>query len=347
MNRQSLCVAVRASMLFAVVAVGSSVGYSGERPTTAAQIIDVKKIWSEAPHSAFTDLIRWQDRWYCAFREGDNHVGSRGNLRIITSTDGEMWQSAATLEDPEYDLRDANLSIMPDGKLMAVGGAQVAQGTGRKTGTFASYSENGTDWTTPALILPLGRWMWGVTWHDGTAWGVRYGAPDRKGINSLMASHNGRNFRAVVDEMFVEGDYPTEARIRFGQNNHAYCLQRCDGQPNLAYIGTAKPPYHKWKWKCLERYVGGPNLLQLPSGKWIAAGRLLDRKGPRTALLALDVEKGEVTPVLDLPSGGDCSYPGLVWHGDRLWMSYYSSHEDRASIYLAQIEIASEPVAQQ
>ena len=42
-------------------------------------------------------------------------------------------------------------------------------------------------------------------------------------------------------------------------------------------------------------------------------------------------------PVLILPSSGDCSYPGLVWHDDRLWMSYYSSHEGKANIYLAVI----------
>jgi len=42
--------------------------------------------------------------------------------------------------------------------------------------------------------------------------------------------------------------------------------------------------------------------------------------------------------LLRLPSGGDTSYPGLVWHGGLLWVSYYSSHEGRASIYLARCE---------
>jgi len=36
-----------------------------------------------------------------------------------------------------------------------------------------------------------------------------------------------------------------------------------------------------------------------------------------------------------LPSGGDTSYPGLLWHEERLWVSYYSSHEGKTSIYLA------------
>ena len=40
---------------------------------------------------------------------------------------------------------------------------------------------------------------------------------------------------------------------------------------------------------------------------------------------------------LALPSGGDTSYPGLVWHDNLLWMTYYASHEGKANIYLARI----------
>jgi hypothetical protein len=42
---------------------------------------------------------------------------------------------------------------------------------------------------------------------------------------------------------------------------------------------------------------------------------------------------------LQLPSGGDTSYPGLVWHDDFLWVSYYSSHEGKAKIYLAKLRL--------
>ena len=49
--------------------------------------------------------------------------------------------------------------------------------------------------------------------------------------------------------------------------------------------------------------------------------------------------KDSYEPVLRLPSGGDCSYPGMVEHDGLLWMSYYSSHEGKTSIYLARIEV--------
>ena len=50
---------------------------------------------------------------------------------------------------------------------------------------------------------------------------------------------------------------------------------------------------------------------------------------------------GDYEPVLTFPSGGDTSYPGLVWHDGLLWMSYYSSHEGKTSIYLAKIKRAA------
>ena len=64
---------------------------------TKAEILEVRKIWDEGRHNAFTDLVRWKDRWWCTFREGEDHVGGEGAIRILTSTDGSKWESAARL----------------------------------------------------------------------------------------------------------------------------------------------------------------------------------------------------------------------------------------------------------
>ncbi len=55
------------------------------------------KMWDQAPHNAFTDLVRFNDRWFCVFREGQGHVSPDGALRVITSVDGEKWESAALI----------------------------------------------------------------------------------------------------------------------------------------------------------------------------------------------------------------------------------------------------------
>ncbi|MDP6040448.1 MAG: hypothetical protein QGG64_17995 [Candidatus Latescibacteria bacterium] len=46
-------------------------------------------------------------------------------------------------------------------------------------------------------------------------------------------------------------------------------------------------------------------------------------------------------PVFNLPSGGDNSYAGMVWHDDLLWMSYYSSHQGKTSIYLTKLKLTT------
>jgi hypothetical protein len=107
----------------------------------------------------------------------------------------------------------------------------------------------------------------------------------------------------------------------------------------MAWIGLSHAPYKEWQWKSAGMQVGGPNFLVLPDGSMIAAGRQYASTpaGAKTFVGRMDLQS--VTPQLLLPSGGDCSYPGMVWHEGRLWVSYYSSHEGQTSIYLAKLAL--------
>lgn len=301
------------------------------------RIVAVNKIWDQAPHNAFTDLVRWNDRFYCAFREGQGHAGDRGKLRIIESTDGSQWESTALLSMQEFDLRDAALSITPDHQLMVLGGAQRNANGARSTGTFVSFCKNGKNFTDPVLVTDPGRWLWRVTWFEEKAYGVSYGAPANRESSALLSSSDGLDFKSVTNSHLTAGGWPTEARLRFESDGTCYSLHRRDGQENSAYLGVANPPYADWNWKDLGVRIGGPNLLKLSNGRWIGVGRLYDG-GARTSLFEVDVLEGKITPLLRLPSGGDTSYPGLVWHNDLLWVSYYSSHEGKTSVYLAKIQ---------
>jgi hypothetical protein len=104
-----------------------------------------------------------------------------------------------------------------------------------------------------------------------------------------------------------------------------------------AWIGSSQPPYCSWTWKETDERVGGPNFLVLPGGGMIAATRVWRRGRPSTALCAMTLSS--LNPILVLPSGGDCGYPGMVLHRGILWISYYSSHEGKSRIYLARVRI--------
>ena len=311
-------------------------------PPPKAKLVEVRKLADDAPHSAFTDLVHRDGRFICAFRQGRGHVSSDGRLCVLASADGDKWEKAAELRLAGYDLRDASLSETPDGRLMLLGGAAPRRedNGAAPTGTFVAFSDDARQWSEPEIVVEPGRWLWRVTWREGKAYGIGYsaGGPDQSA--ALLASDDGRQYHALVPKIAVPGQ-PTEAVIRFADDGTAYCLQRRDGPPesNSAYLGVSGPPYEDWQWHDLGVYFGGPNLLQLPDGHWIAAGRIINDGIATTNLAVLDVDSHTLTQILTLPSGGDTSYPGLVWKDDCLWVSYYSSHEGKTMIYFAQVKI--------
>jgi len=325
-------------LLWLCVATLASAG----EPPIVAKLVEVKRLADDAPHSAFTDLIRWNDQFVCAFRQGRGHVSADGRIAVMTSPDGDAWTKAAELTMPEFDLRDASLSVTPAGKLMLVGGASPRKQDGERapTGTFVAFSDDARQWTTPEIILEPGRWLWRVTWHDGKAYGVSYAASANHPVASLLVSDDGRRFEELVSNLFDRG-WPTEAVVRFAADGQALCLLRRDGAEgtNSAQLGASRAPYRDWAWQDLGVFFGGPNLTLSPAGQWIAAGRLMHDGAAKTDLCWLEVESQQLHSLLTFPSGGDTSYPGLAWHDGRLWVSYYSSHEGKTCIYLAQVKI--------
>jgi len=305
------------------------------KPVTM-KVLSVKKIWSAAKHNAFTDLVRFGGKFYCAFREAGAHVSPDGKIRVLVSADGESWKSAAVLAKTGQDLRDAKITVMPDGRLMVLGGAAPRKARESvATGTFVSFSKDGAAWTAPKLVGDPKRWIWRVTWHRGVGYAVDYGSPAK---TRLLTTLDGVTYRTVLAPMCDLG-VPNEATLRFAPDDTAWCLQRRRGS---ALLGRAKPPYTKWAWRDLGRYIGGPDMIRLPNGTWLASGRLLKPR-THTALFTLDTDASAMGKPLALPSGGDTSYPGMVWHGGVLWVSYYASHEGKTSIYLARVKVTRGP----
>ncbi|MBL8167456.1 MAG: exo-alpha-sialidase [Acidobacteria bacterium] len=315
-----------------------------------AHLLSVKKLWDQAPHSAFTDLLRFQNRWYCVFREGEAHADGAGKIRVLTSNDGERWESAAVLETAGRDLRDPKIVPTSDGRLMILGGATNVAARSTDLYSFVSFSRNGKDWSTPQRVTIDGKenqWLWRVVWHKGVAYGVAYTAEPpqtppqhRKMWAWVCRSRDGIRYERISPD-FVESN---EAALSFGADGVLTVVLRSNAQPSQALLAEARAPYTNWTSKPLrsenwDSQLGGPQILRLPDGRLLAAGRLYKDKMTRTGLVLIDPASGTMTEMLVLPSKGDNSYPGLVWSGNKLWLSYYSSHEGKSAIYLAQIDL--------
>jgi hypothetical protein len=324
--------------MWRVIVLGMAAWPASDGPQGKARLLEVRRIADQAPHSAFTDLTRHSGRFYCVFREGAGHVSPDGAIRVLASDDGREWTSAALLRRDGADLRDPKLSVTPDGRLMLLAAAALPPPSEVRHQTYAWFSGEGSHWSEPVAVGDPDIWLWRVAWHEGTAYGVGYATTGRPLVR-LYRSRDGRRFEAIVPTLFDRGE-PNEAGLAFLPDGTLLCLLRRDGAGanGSAQLGQARPPYTDWNWKDLGVRVGGPALLALPDGRIVAGVRLYDGR-ERTALAWIDPEAGTLREILALPSGGDTSYPGLLWHDETLWVSYYASHEGKSAIYLARVAL--------
>ena len=274
-------------------------------PAAEPEIVSVEKIWDKGEHNAFTDLIRWHDKWYCTFREADAHVGGDGKLRVLESADGEKWEPAALIAEEGIDLRDPKLSITPDDRLMIVAGGSVYEGTKTLKGRQprVAFSKDGRDVDRAAARPRRGRVA--LARHLARRQGLRHllrrrepAPPAAKeaaetgkvdparpiGSSSSSSAHDGVKYD-LVTHLDVPG-HPNETTVRFLPDGEMIALVRREGGNKLGWIGTQQGrrtrsgpgtrPKHR---------LGGPNFIRLPDGSlWAGRPQLPrrreDRRGP-------------------------------------------------------------------
>jgi len=309
-------------------------------------IISVERIWDRAEHSAFTSLIFHSDKFYCAFREGTGHTpGINGTIRIIASNDGQNWYSVAHIHVNDVDLRDPQLSVSPDNRIMLNIGGSVYNGSKLLLmHPMVSFSDkNGNNFSSPQKIeldknIKTGKdWLWKATWHNNIVYAAVYQPTEKGSIVRLVKSSDGISY-SYITTFEIPGS-SNETTLRFSQDGRMAAVVRRDGKSINGYIGESENPYTEWKWNKFDNRIGGPDFVILTDGKMICGCRHYLINGTYKMILARITTAGNFTKLLSLPSGGDCSYPGLVIKEDILYVSYYSSHEDKTAIYFAKIRL--------
>ena len=328
------------SLVLFVLSLGVMLNGLGAEPAPRP----ARKIWDQGEHNAFTDLIRYEGRWFCTFREGAAHVSGDGKIRVIESADGDTWKSAALIDEAGVDLRDPKVSVTPDGRLMMVMGGSIMEGgeyVSRQS--RVSFSRDGRTWTPPQRIGEPRHWLWRVTWFRGQAYGVAYvgggGLKDER-AGFLYTSADGIDWKLVTR---LDLPHASETTLRFLEDGEmiAFSVQ-VNPKParRSTRIGSSRPPYRDWTWKDVPFASGGPNFLVLPDGRWLASTRdygIADVKQTTTALAWMT--RDSIKPFLHYVSGGDTSYAGMVLSNNELWVSFYSSHEGKQNIYLDRVKI--------
>lgn len=350
----------------AVIALFSlALAWLGAHSTTAIaddngpkiRVENVRRVFHNGEHNAFTDLIRWKDKFWLTFRTcPDGHtVSSTSSIMILSSDDAKTWDIVHEFSVPLRDTRDPHFLAFK-GKLFVISGTWYS-GEGKlphqdydinKHLGLCVWTNDGKDWSAPQQMEgTYGHYIWRAVTDGETAYlcgrrkrGYSEAESGAGGASilegALLESTDGLNWKFCSLFQDKKGN---ETAFEMLPDRTILALSREQG--STSQLARSRPPYLTWDRKPLPLYVGGP-LLAKWGDQMLAGGRRNTDEGPKTALYWLI--ENELKPIAELPSGGDNSYPGFVAIGDRHGLvSWYSSHEKDANgqpvtaVYLADV----------
>ena len=315
------------------------------------------RVFDDGSHNAFTDLCRYRQRYYLTFRScPDGHmVFPTSCIRVLTSDDGLDWRQVFSFSAPGRDVRDPHFLVFGGRLFVYTGAWQCNPDDTRDLNDhlgYAAWSDDGEAWQGPQLLEgTYGHYVWRAASWGGTAYLC---ARRRRGFAAGVAGENEpEEIEAAMLEsldgliwrragLFTEerGD---ETAFLFEDDGRVIALARGGGNVP-ARVCRSQPPYVTWDRVELDRNVGGPLLTRWGDRYLVAGRKSLDGQPPVTTLYWL--VGNELEEVLELPSGGDNSYPGFVQLDETQGlMSYYSSHEGSGEskapchIYIAELSL--------
>ncbi len=328
-------------------------------PASGVRVENIRRAFHNGEHNAFTDLVRWQGQFWLAFRSSpDGHgVYDTGAVVILNSPDAKTWRQVHRFTVPLRDARDPHFLVFKDRLFVYTGAAFVGKEKVRGTEWnahfgYASWTTDGTTWA-PAQPLEgtYGHYVWRAAAFGGRAYliGRRFqghiAASGRTTMqNALLESDDGLRwrFRSLIQE--TDGN---ETALLFEPDGTLLALSRTSA--DHAVLARSRPPYETWTRTQLDGYLGGPMLARWGDRYLVGGRRRLPAPptapGPGQGITTLLWLAGDrLEKIVELPSGGDNSYPGFVALDDRRGLlSWYSTHEKDAAgkpitaIYLADL----------
>jgi len=330
-----------------------------------AQLDWVRKIYGDGMHCAFTDLVKWQDHYYCCFRHAERHaILPYGDVWIIRSPDLHKWALCGTITT---GLDDRDPAMAADGdRLWVYCGSRYRQtdGTGQPvengeqwTQSHASYTTDGTSWHVPMPVYERGCWLWHPYRFEDAFYCAAYTTdPERQNrVLDFLKSEDGLNW-AKVTRMTDAGEGGETGLYRYDDGRILAAIRTPSA--TATHFMEAAPPYTEWSRWSVGHAMQAPNLARI-GDLLIGAGRSFHGENPEdqdparsrahTSVYSVDPQNRTTAHLMDLPSGGDTSYCGFAVRGKRaLLISYYSQHQHLdspgfvraqkpADIYLAQI----------
>jgi len=303
------------------------------------ELSEVNPVEWDGSHNAFTDLTWFRGRIYLTFRScPDGHmVHPTSKIKVLSSLDGNSWREDYSFSVPNRDTRDPHFVQLAD-KLFIYSGTWYCgehRPTIRNMNQMLGFGVSTTDgkqWSKPfQLNGTYGHYVWRGAAYDGAVYLCARRRRNFTEITDLsnhaslvesriLKSDDGVSFQDVG---FFQSEFGDETAFNFDPDGTIHAVSRRGGG-RTAQLIKLSPPYNKPEHSDLGRYIGGPMIFNYGEHT-LVAGRNIHNGKATTNVSVLNDRK--LVDLINLPSGGDCSYPSMVTLCPGcVLVSWYSSH---------------------
>lgn len=300
------------------------------------EVISNKMIWQGENYAAFTSLVYYKGYFYCAFRNANKHYDPSGEdcgvIKIIRSKNSDKWEEFLSFEEDGYDLRDPQLSITPDKRIMLLTEkVQYKEGKALSRQTCISFINKKGKYTVLSPIVfshaQNNNWIWNIEWINGIAYGFIY-VP----YFGFVKSNDGSNWQ-VLQKITLDNS-PSEASVISMDNDNYLAVVRRNIN---ALIGKYDIKTSSWEWHDSGVNLGCPKIIKIED-RIIVLGR--DQgKEKQTAIFQLNINNMSLEKIIGVKGQKDTAYPGVVYRKDILYVSYYNGDGKKGDIYFVKIKM--------
>lgn len=292
----------------------------------------VRKLVADGKHNAFTSLTHWHGGYWLAYRSGKAHNSDGADIVVLHSADGEEWKEAFRL-DVLPDDRGGDFLTTPKRLFYHFNSMK-----GSALQSYVIHTDDGETWTKPEPVLEPQWIFWKPLEHNGRFYANAHRKAEGKEAGKmresrLITSSDGLKWETVATVR--KGNWESETTFYFGPKEKLYAFLRTKYSVPGS-IREAMPPYQKWTERPAGVHLSGHGIHTFRGVTYLLSRTM---EGKTTGTMIYTFEDGELRPYCALPSGGDCSYAEAAEAGDEMLVSYYSSHEGAASIYLARVPL--------
>lgn len=307
------------------------------------EIKELRRIYGDGKHNAFTDLVKWKDFYYLGFRHASSHISMDGVLYVFSSPDLKDWRKTGEISLPEKDIRDPKFLPLND-KLLVYTPVRIG-GIVRQE-MVCSY--DGKRWTGLKNVEPnLTYWrprFWKGKWYVA---GYHYAGeknPDDWFVD-LLVSDDGEKW--VKQSRIYSGDAANETELWFYTDGKLLAAVRREKEPREICLALSEPPYTNWEKYETSVGLQGPAIGKIGNRVYLLGRHWKKSEGQRSLTLFEICEGQKLEEVMNLPAGKhwDFSYASFfTLSNEETLISYYSGHDDpgkdTTSIFLIKIKEA-------